>query len=181
MEEEQPKKKAPRNYHFNTSEKARLARSKRKAAPRRRIPEKRKTLVQVRKSLDLAKKGSDPRLTRAWFRMKIQKYLTMSHRDVIKERLNKENEAIDVWILSIISKGITSSNQYKLEFLIDQLFGKLAANLNVEKTNTSWATVVTDLKIDDNSSSTPQLTEEPAPVHQERPRLISGSKSDQDH
>ena len=178
MEEKPPKKSGITPYNSRT---ARIAASKVKRRSVQMKGSRTKTFVQIRRSLQKSKKEENPQLSKEWFKLRISKYLTMSHADLLLERKNRKNEAIDVWIISIISQGIRQGNQYKLEFITEQLFGKLPSNVNVEKTDTTWATVVTDLEIDDNSQRSREVPEEPSSVHQERPRLISGSKSDQDH
>ena len=108
--------------------------------------EKAREKEHTRKELLRVAEKATPKLTRGWLQAKIAYYLTLSPQGLQKEFSSPSSTAIDMWIIRIITEGINQVSLSKLEFLLENLLGKIPANLTIApKENSSWSTVVSEI------------------------------------
>ena len=102
--------------------------------------------TKIRKELLRLAEKSSPKLTRSWLQAKISRYMTMPPDQLQTEFEAQGTPAVDLWIIRIITEGIKQASLTKFEFLIENIMGRIPANLTIQpKENSSWAAVVSEI------------------------------------
>jgi len=84
------------------------------------------------KSTPAAKKLA--RLTRDRFKAAVRKYLGKNRDELTEIAKDANTSALDLMIVSVMNKAIVNGDQNKMQWFLEQLFGKLTENLSVEVT-----------------------------------------------
>lgn len=73
------------------------------------------------------------KLTRTQFKNAVSKYLKMTKKEMEEEMKNPEVVSLDMAILAVLSKAIDKGDEKRLNWMLEQLFGKLkeTTDLNV--------------------------------------------------
>lgn len=163
-----------KKLNANPTEKLKASRKKistrhRGSAPLEERLEKHRAKDAIRKELLRVAEKVVPKLTRGWFQTKLSRLLIMTPAELRDEFKNPKSSAVDLWIIRIIREGIESASIHRLEFLLEQLFGKISANLKIESgpEGSSWASMVSKLE-DDNSGDPEEMPGKSLIVYKDR-------------
>ena len=72
------------------------------------------------------------RLTKTRFNTAVRKYLHLNKAELKKVALDKDTPALDLMIISVMNKAITAGDEKRLNWFLEQLFGKLKEKTEIK-------------------------------------------------